>query len=92
MKTTTSGLPAPVVPVAVRGRRRPAGRCDVDSAGIVALAAARAERLLEDARSHFAAPVVGQAPPELNEGKFVAVFDAIATVWAIAQPSWVRQV
>ena len=63
-----SGLPAPVAPAPNGDRRRPAGRCDVDSAGVVALAAARAERLLEDARSHFAAPVVGQAPPEHNEG------------------------
>ena len=87
----SSGLPAPVAPVAVRGRRRPAGRCDVVTAGLVALAAARAERLLEDARSHFAAPGVGQAPPEHNEGKFAAVFDAIFILWAIAEPSWVRQ-
>ena len=86
-----SGLPAPVAPAPNGGRRRPAGRCDVVTDGVVALAAARAELLLDNALKHSAAPVLGQAPPEHNEGKFVAVFDALFTLLAIAQSSWVRQ-
>ena len=62
-----------------------------DLAEVVRLGIARVEQDLRQANEQFRAPDVGQLLPENNQGKYVRVFDSIFTLWAAAQPSWVRQ-